>query len=296
MIGRRISNTLRPFLHGLAQRAARAYVVGPDLADAMRVCRSLDAKGLAATICAWNGEDDQAADNAARCLNEIKVIALEKLNCYVSLKAHDLRFSQDLIAQVANEARDLNVGIHFDSMGPEAADQTFSLIDDLHRQNGKVGCTIPSRWVRSLDDAARAAREGWRVRIVKGQWPDPHEPGIDARANFLRIVDRLAGQGREVAVATHDPVLAREALGRLLANGTASELELLFGLPLRRTIPVAKETGVPLRIYVPYGHAWLPYAIGQVRKNPRISLWIIRDLLTGGRSELDRLADGNSRC
>jgi proline dehydrogenase len=296
MIGRRISSTLRPFFHGLAQRAARAYVVGPDLADAMRVCRSLDAKGSAATICAWNGEDDQAADNAARCLNEIKAIALEKLNCYVSLKAHDLRFSQDLIAQVADQARDFGVGIHFDSMGPEAADRTFSLIDDLRRQNGNVGCTIPSRWMRSLDDAARAAQEGWRVRVVKGQWPDPREPGMDARANFLRIVDRLAGQAREVAVATHDPVLAREALRRLRAKGTASELELLFGLPLRRTVPVAKETGVPLRIYVPYGHAWLPYAIGQVRKNPRISLWIIRDLLTGGRSELDRLADGNSRC
>jgi proline dehydrogenase len=89
-------------------------------------------------------------------------------------------------------------------------------------------------------------------------------------------------------------VLAREALRRLRATGTTSELELLFGLPLRRTIPVAKETGVPLRIYVPYGHAWLPYAIGQVKKNPRISLWIIRDLLTWGRSELDGLAGGNS--
>jgi proline dehydrogenase len=296
MIGRRISSTLRPFIHGLAQRAARAYVVGPDLADAMKVCRLLDAKGSAATICAWNGEDDQAPDNAARCLNEIKAIALEQLNCYVSLKAHDLRFSQDLVAQVADQARDLGVGIHFDSMGPEAADRTFSLIDDLRRQNGNVGCTIPSRWMRSLDDAARAAQEGWRVRVVKGQWPDPRERGIDARANFLRIVDRLAGQAREVAVATHDPVLAREALGRLRAKGTASELELLFGLPLRRTIPVAKETGVPLRIYVPYGHAWLPYAIGQVRKNPRISLWIIRDLLTGYRSGLDRLERDNSRC
>jgi proline dehydrogenase len=296
MIGRRIRSTLRPFVHGLAQRAARAYVVGPDLADAMKVCRSLDAKGSAATICAWNGEDDQAPDNAARCLNEIKAIALEQLNCYVSLKAHDLRFSQDLVAQVADQARDLGVGIHFDSMGPEAADRTFSLIDDLRRQNGNVGCTIPSRWMRSLDDAARAAQEGWRVRVVKGQWPDPREPGIDARANFLRIVDRLAGQAREVAVATHDPVLAREALRRLRAKGTASELELLFGLPLRRTVPVAKETGVPLRIYVPYGHAWLPYAIGQVRKNPRISLWIIRDLLTGYRSGLDRLAGDNSRC
>jgi proline dehydrogenase len=296
MIGRTISNTLRLFLHALAQRAARAYVVGPDLVDAMRVCGSLDANGFAATICAWHGEDDQAADNAARCLNEIEAIALEKYDCYVSFKAHDLWFSQDLIAQVANRARCLDVGIHFDSMGPEAADQTFSLIDDVRRRGGNVGCTIPSRWARSLADAVRAAQAGWRVRVVKGQWLDPHEPGIDARANFLRIVDRLAGQAREVAVATHDPVLAREALGRLRASGTATELELLFGLPLRHTIPVAKEIGVPVRIYVPYGHAWLPYALGQVRKNPRIPLWIMRDLLAGGRSELNRLTRGNSPC
>jgi proline dehydrogenase len=286
---KRICDTVSHLMHGLARRAARAYVVGPDLADAMRVCRSLDANGFATTICAWNGEDDLAVDNATRCLEEINAIALEKVDCYISLKAQDLRFSRDLIGQIYDRARRLNVGIHFDSMGPETADQMFSLIGVLRQRSEKVGCTIPSRWARSPADAERASQMGLRVRVVKGQWGDPREPGIDARAGFLRIIDRLAGQAREAAVATHDPGLARDALGRLRARGTACELELLFGLPLRPIIPVAKEMGVPVRIYVPYGHAWLPYAIGQVRKNPRIAFWVVRDLLSGGRSELDRL-------
>jgi hypothetical protein len=68
-------------------------VVGPDLADAMRVCRSLDGDGFATTICAWNGEHDVAVDNATRCLEGINAIVLEKLDCYISLKTQDLRFN-----------------------------------------------------------------------------------------------------------------------------------------------------------------------------------------------------------
>lgn len=283
---RKIARTL---LRALEQRASTSYVIGPDLSDAINACRSLRARGFATTLCAWNGENDLATDNMERCLAEIEAVALERLDCYISLKAQDVHFSQYLLGKICDVAFRLDIGVHLDSMGPETADQMFSLIGELRRKGGELGCTIPGRWVRSLADVDRAIELDLRVRVVKGQWADPKQPKIDAREGFLRVIDRLAGRVQCAAVATHDPGLAREALGRLRARGTACELELLFGLPFRDLMSIANAMGVPVRVYVPYGHAWLPYALSQVRKNPRVALWIMRDLLTGGKSEINCL-------
>jgi len=41
--------------------------------------------------------------------------------------------------------------------------------------------------------------------------------------------------------------------------------------------------GYPVRVYVPYGHAFLIYASAQVRR-PVILLWLMRDALLRSRS------------
>ncbi len=286
-----MTSSARVLWHAMAQRLARTYVVGPELEDAARACRSLDAQGFRSTICFWNHDNDAPRDITERYIAAIDMAAAERLDCYVSVKAPPLHFSGELFADIVDRARQRDVGIHFDSLWPEAADQTFSLIRGLLPKHGKIGCTLPGRWQRSLTDVDRAIDMHLHVRIVKGQWPDPEKPAYDSRAGFLEVIDRLAGRICHVAVATHDPELAREALTRLRATGTPCELELLFGLPIRNAIPVAEAIGVPVRIYVPYGHAWLPYVMGQVRKNPRIAWWLLRDLCTAARLPLVRSHD-----
>jgi hypothetical protein len=36
---------------------------------------------------------------------------------------------------------------------------------------------------------------------------------------------------------------------------------------------------VRVRVYVPYGAGYIPYAIKQLRRHPRIAWWIIKDLV-----------------
>jgi len=264
-----------------AERAARPYIAGPELADGVQVCRSLVRLGVATTICFWNGEGDSPRQTADAYLAALDALAREKLNCSLSVKAPPLGFARDLLAEILGRARQGGFIVHFDSLGPEVADQTLSLIADALESYPKLGCTLPGRWRRSLQDADRAVELRLNVRVVKGQWVDPDEPNIDPAAGFLAVIDRLAGRASHVAVATHDPPLAGEALRRLLAAGTSCEVELLFGLPLRRGIRVAREAGVPVRVYVPYGHAWLPYLLSQARQHPRVVWWLCRDLLLG---------------
>src|SRR5437870_9369637 len=158
-----------------------------------------------------------------------------------------------------------------------------ALIREAVTRGAPVGCTLPARWCRSLSDVDQAVALGVRVRVVKGQWPDPAGSDPDVQRNFLAIVESLAGRASRVGVATHDPQLARAALAHLCATGTACELELLYGLPARTPLEIARAAGVPVRFYVPYGHAWLPYGLSQARQHPRVLWWAMRDLLAGSR-------------
>src|SRR5262249_43508166 len=135
--------------------------------------------------------------------------------------------------------------VHFDAMAPQTVDRTWEMIDEL-RAGGphvKLGCTLPGRRTRRPPEARWAAGRGLFVRVVKGQWPDPQQPARDPRAGYLEVIDQLAGRAKWVAVATHDVELAAEAIRRLQAAGTPCDQELLFGLPMRRSIKQARELG-----------------------------------------------------
>ena len=144
-----------------------------------------------------------------------------------------------------------------------------------------LGCTLPGRWVRSLDDAERATEKGLAARVVKGQWADPDAPDRDGREGCLEVVRRLAGKARLVAIATHDVPLAERCVRVLQETSTPVELELLHGLPMRGALSMARRCRVPVRVYVPYGESWLPYSLDYVERHPEVMLWLVRDLLGG---------------
>jgi proline dehydrogenase len=267
----------------IAERAARAYIAGPTFTDALRVCQALAQHGMATTVCPWDGEGEQPRQVADSYLAALEGLGRTALDCYLSIKAPSLGFSYDLLGELLEAARLNDACIHFDSLAPETAEQTWALIRQGAAHNTPVGCTLPARWHRSMSDVDRAVELGLRVRVVKGQWADPAAADLDMRKGFLAVVERLAGRARRVAVATHDSALARLALECLRGAGTACELELLFGLPARTSLRIARAVGVPVRFYVPYGHPWLPYCLSQARHNPRVLWWSVKDWLLGRR-------------
>src|SRR5262245_33560117 len=225
---------LRTLWSPLARRAARAYVAGPALC----ACRLAARRDIASTIGFWNGNDQAPEEVTAAHLAALDGLGHDTLDCYLSVKALPLGFSRELSCAIAIHARRGDVRVHFDSLGPETVEPTFAMLEDgltLHR---RMGCTLPGRWSRSLRDADRAVDLGVDVRVVKGQFPSRDE--MDPRAGFMAVVDRLAGRARLVGVATHDASLAQMALDHLISAGTPCESELLYGLPSRRSLRVAR--------------------------------------------------------
>jgi proline dehydrogenase len=230
----------------LVQLLARRYVAGPELEDALRASERFDLVALAY----WDGAGE-AKERVAAAYHE--AAAALPSSAYLSVKAPSIDYDADLL-------RSLDVELHLDALGPETQERVLGLGRELG-----AGVTLPARWRRSRGDAESLVDTGQPVRIVKGQWPDPDGDV----SSFLELVDILAGRVPRLEVATHDTDLARAALER----APGAELAQLYGLPRTNVLTDA------VRVYVPYGHAWLPYALKQVRENPRIAWWVVRDAL-----------------
>jgi len=267
----------------MARHVASAYIAGPEVDDAIRVCHQIDRHGWRSTICPWDGPHDAPEAVASKYREALHAIKRERLDCYLSIKAPSINYSIATLAEFIDISSDHNLRIHFDAMSPDSASPSFALLERAAVLYNNFGCTLPSRWMRSTSDARKALELGVAVRLVKGQWPDTDSPGIDPRENYLRLVDLLAGKARHVAIATHDASLAMESLRRLQLHGTSCELEQLFGLPLFAARDV-RSLGIGVRLYVPYGCAYLPYAISEIKKRPVILKWFLKDLVAGNNA------------
>jgi proline dehydrogenase len=261
----------------LALRAAKAYVAGEHLHDALAAADRLAERGLGVTLGYWDSPEDSPRRVADAYLAGIWAIAGRE-HAYLSIKVPSLQFSRDLLAELIEQAEKNRVRLHFDALQPETADRSRALFEHFHDAGADLSYTLPGRWARSVADAAWAAERGIVVRVVKGQWADPAEPDRDPRRGFMEVIGVLAGHARHVAVASHDVSLVSDAVNRLRSAKTSCGMELLYGLPMRPSLQQANWLALGVHVYVPYGKSYLPYAISRVRNNPRVMWWLVRDL------------------
>lgn len=261
-------------------------VPGPGPSAAARRCRKLNRNGLAATLGYFQAASALPEDIVAANVAAAGHLAGREGDAYLSVKAPPLRFEPARLREIADAAAASNMNLMFDAHAPKDAERTLDAVSDLLPDFPGTGFVLPARWIRSRGDAARFRDTSARIRLVKGEWADPEWRGMDVEASYLALAARLAGRAAPVAVATHDPGLAERALALLLAAGTPCELEQLRGLPARRTMAVASRLGVPVRLYVPFGPGWWPYALDKALARPYLLSWMVRDRLA--RNEAGR--------
>jgi proline dehydrogenase len=273
-IGEKMSTLLMPFI----RLAARPYLGGETVEDACCVATRLADEGFLTALSYWDGGRES--------LEQMESISLAAIaaagKSYLSLKPPALRFSGEAARLLAKAAAARQVRLHFDSHGADAVDAQNAMLEAMLETlpPALIGTTIPGRLKRSLQDADWAVARGINIRVVKGEWPDPAAPQCDLAVGYLAAIDRLAGRARCVSVATHNFALGREAVGRLRAAATPCEVEVLLGMPARPLIAWAKDNGVPVRVYVPYGTGFIVNAVGVLRRNPRLALSIAKARLS----------------
>ncbi len=261
-----------------ARKAATArYVAGPELEDGLREEAAYAAAGYRTVVGFWNGATDapgrvQAeATASAEALPPGSEVAIKIVGI-----GGDGPHLDELLALCAE--RDLT--LHLDALGPDSASLAQETAKRLQAiAPGRVGCTLPGRWPRSVEDAEALAGSGLRVRVVKGEVEDPAADEPELGPGFLAVVAALAGGSCEVEVATQDAPVARAALEQLLGTETACELQVLHGMKTAAAVKVARSLGVPVRVYVPYGNSRLPYTREDIEAKPTLAATLTRDAL-----------------
>lgn len=268
------SSALMPII----RTAARPFLGGETVEDALCVAERLNAEGIATSFSYWDSGHESLAEIEAVGQAAITALADRVATSYLSLKPPALHFSNDTARRLASVAASHGLRLHFDSHGADVTDRQNAMLEAMLEVVGPeyLGTTLPARQTRTRNDAEWAIARGLNVRVVKDEWPDPSNPDCDLNAAFLDVIDRLAGRARHVAVATHDPILSRAAITKLQAAGTSCEIEVLLGLAPRTLLDWAKANGVKVRVYVPYGRGFVMNAIGVLRRNPRLALTIAR--------------------
>lgn len=261
-------------------RAARAYVAGPSLDDALAVIATAAERGITATIGCWTPGETPPDVVAARHQEMLAAVARHAPTTTVAIKSRALAGRCDLIDGVTAAAAATGTAICFDAH--DLLDAPMTLAGAYRADPDQtVAVALPSRWRRSPEDAERAIATGLGVRLIKGQWADPAAPELDPAAGMLRLAERLRGATRTVGVASHDGPLVRRVLLQLLGTDVPCELELLLGLPLREPARIAAELGVGVRLYVPYGTADTPYPASDARHDRAIARRLLADAVRG---------------
>ncbi len=261
-------------LPGIAGRMLPA----PDAAAVLKRGTRLHRRGIGTALGYFH---DDAADAATVAEANLAALALAKSqpgDRYLSLKAPALGFDARRIRDIAEAAKAAGMAIVFDAHAPGQADATLDLAEALLAEHPATGCALPARWRRSPADAMRFRDLSAPLRLVKGEWADAEADPEDIASAYLDLTARLAGRAAPVAVASHDLALVERALGLLLAAGTPCTLEQLRGLPRRRTTAIARRLGGPVRLYLPFGPGWWPYALNQALARPHLIAAHLKDI------------------
>ncbi len=285
-----------------AQRAARRFIAGEHLDEAIAVVRELNSKNILATLdhLGENTTNEHEAIAAAdEYLTILDTIAQTRVQSEVSLKLTQmgLDISQELCLQnmrrILERARAYKNFVCIDMESSAYTDRTLSLYETLRREGfDNVGPVIQSYLRRSERDVERLIEWGVRIRLCKGAYQEP--PSIafpnkrDVDANYLKLLERLFSpraqeKGVYPAIATHDEKIIRWAIDYVQQHKISKdrfEFQMLYGIRRDLQLKLAQE-GYRVRVYVSYGTHWYPYFMRRLAERPANVLFLVKNLVRG---------------
>jgi proline dehydrogenase len=169
---------------------------------------------------------------------------------------------------------------------------TIDLQRHLHQQGLAAAVTLQARLRRTAADLETVLTRAPAVRLVKGAFPrgpeHDHQGKSAIERSYLSLArmmfsDAAREAGLHPVFATHDARLIGRVTELARAMGVerdAFEFEFLYGAH-REGEQRLRGEGYAVRLYVPFGIAWWPYAVRRVGEHPRNALLVARSLARG---------------
>lgn len=274
--------------------AARRYVAGETIDQAMAAIRRLKDEGAMATIDVL-GEEVRERERAElftrQYVDVFDRLKREQVDSTVSVKLTmlglklDVDFCRANLELICQEARRSANFLRIDMEDHTVTDVTLELYREMLAKYGNVGAVLQSYMRRTLDDIRAMPASGVNIRLCKGIYVEPEAIAYkgyqEVRDNFVAALELMLQRGIYPAIATHDSWLIERSYELIAKYGLQREqyeFQMLYGVQpkLRRKIIAA---GHRLRVYVPFGKDWHPYSVRRLRENPAVAGHIIKAFL-----------------
>jgi proline dehydrogenase len=291
LLDRAIARTLPAVPKAIVRRVANRYIAGETPEEALRVVRSLNERGIRATLDIL-GEHTHNLDQARHAVTGyaalLDSINKQKLDATVSIKLTQLGLKVDpvtcfeLAHQVVRHAHELKNFVRIDMEDSSCTTDTLQIYRRLRKEHSNVGVVVQAYLRRTVDDVDALQDLCPNYRLCKGVYAEPPDISYpDMRVinrNYAYILERLLRNGSYVGIATHDELIVWEAfriIRDLKLPTTAYEFQMLLGVneQLRDIIHAA---GHHLRVYIPFGRDWYAYSVRRLKENPRLAGYVFK--------------------
>ena len=271
---------------------AKRFIAGEDLQTALKNIKSLYDQGFLCTVDVL-GESVHTKEQALAAKSEYlalleAITAIHKpvdISIKVSALGMDIDYDfckknvEDLIDAAGRHT------VRFDMEGSDLTDRTIKLGLELQKNHRNLGVVLQAYLHRTGDDIESVIQQGVSTRLCKGAYKEPanlaYQSMDEIRENFLKQTHRLLKDGYLPSIATHDEILI-EKLTQFVEQENISRdsfyFELLYGV--RRDIQQALlNKGYQVRIYIPYGKAWLPYTLRRLGERKENIIFVVKNLI-----------------
>ncbi|MGE8688721.1 MAG: proline dehydrogenase family protein [Achromobacter sp.] len=296
-------------MRSLAARSslARRFVGGADADAAVRTALRLrEAHGIRASLFylgEYVAEPEAIEHNVAQAIGACRALEAAGLDVHVSVDPTAIGYMRSdalgrdnarrigmAARRAGGQGRDWLV---LDMEDAGICDRTCALHRELLEAGIPAGLTLQARRRRTPEDLAWAIRRRTSLRLVKGAFPERaldhagRARGDQAYLDAASIM--LSREARESGFfpvfGTHDDRLAGAIMALARERGwppDAFEFEMLYGVRPDWQLAL-RGLGYNVRVYLPFGGDWWPYAIRRVGENPRNAWLLARSLTSDGR-------------
>lgn len=270
---------------------AKRFIAGPDLKTALPAVYKIMDSGYFTSIDILGESVTTRQQAEAAKIEYLKLFeSLDNLNHTFdfSIKLSQLGLDIDRDFCIENLQHLANaIGkntIRLDMEDSLHTQSTLEICEQLHRTHPNLGQAIQAYMFRSEEDVRKCIENKISVRLCKGAYKEPADIAIQSmieiRKNFLKLSYQLLKEGHQTAIATHDERLLVELLSFISREKIEAEsfyFEMLYGV--RRDLQkILQQKGFRVRIYVPYGQAWLPYTLRRLAEKKENLIFVITHL------------------
>ncbi len=282
--------------NAVARKAARRFVAGETLDEAMAVVPALNRRHISVSLDHLGENVSDASEACSAAADYITI--LERINAAgadanisVKLTALGLDVGESLcrdnLTRVMERAAEFNIFVRVDMEASAYTERTIEMVLALRRHYDNIGTVLQSMLYRTPEDVVRLIDARTRVRLVKGAYLEPptvayqHKADVDAR--YLDCMFALLERGVYPAIATHDERMidaARCFAAEHEIDKARFEFQMLYGIRRDLQERLAAE-GYNVRVYVPYGTQWYPYLTRRMAERPANLVFVMSNAMRG---------------